>query len=77
MNNNVIHEMQKGQVHTILIYDIPTAWLHDDILNKLSEWGQVPEISFKSQCKYQFIWAKMILKPLVDMTWTLSQRVHY
>ncbi|GBC20383.2 hypothetical protein GLOIN_2v1839566 [Rhizophagus irregularis DAOM 181602=DAOM 197198] len=29
-------------------------------------WGQVLEISFKTQHKYQSVWTKMILKPTVD-----------
>ncbi|PKC57743.1 hypothetical protein RhiirA1_401172 [Rhizophagus irregularis] len=66
MNNNVIHDMQQGQVRTIMIYDIPTACSHDHILNLLKEWGQVLEISFKTQHKFQSVWTKMILKPTHD-----------
>ncbi|CAB4416079.1 unnamed protein product [Rhizophagus irregularis] len=66
MNNNVIHDTQKGQVRTIMIYDIPTACSHDQILNLLKEWRQVLEISFKNQHKYQSVWMKMILKPKDD-----------
>ncbi|PKY55908.1 hypothetical protein RhiirA4_475747 [Rhizophagus irregularis] len=64
--NNVIHDTQKGQVRTIMIYDIPTAWSHDVILNKLKSWGQVLEISFKPQHKYQSVWTKMILRLIID-----------
>ncbi|EXX52962.1 hypothetical protein RirG_248380 [Rhizophagus irregularis DAOM 197198w] len=66
INNNVIHNSQKGQVRTIMIYDIPAAWSHDAILEHLKLWGQVLEISFKIQHKYQSVWTKMILKPTVD-----------
>ncbi|CAB4437984.1 unnamed protein product [Rhizophagus irregularis] len=77
MNNNVIHDTQQGQVRTIMIYDIPTACSHDLILELLKEWGQVLEISFKPQHKYQSIWTKMILKPKHDSefvmrTWSKS-----
>ncbi|PKK62110.1 hypothetical protein RhiirC2_790849 [Rhizophagus irregularis] len=33
---------------------------------KGQSWGQVLEISFKTQHKYQFVWTKMILKPTID-----------
>ncbi|CAB4427699.1 unnamed protein product [Rhizophagus irregularis] len=49
-----------------MIYDLPTAWSHDTILNKLSSWGKVLEISFKPQHKYQSVWTKMILRPVID-----------
>jgi hypothetical protein len=39
MNNNVIHDTQKGQVRTIMTYDIPTAWSHDLILDKTKIMG--------------------------------------
>ncbi|CAB4414801.1 unnamed protein product [Rhizophagus irregularis] len=66
LNNNVVHTSQEGQVRTIMIYDIPTAWSHDAILNKLSNWGKVLEISFKPQHKYQSVWTKMILRSIID-----------
>ena len=66
MSNNVVHEAQQGQVRTMMIYDILTAWSHDTILEKLSSWGRVLEISFKPQHKYQSVWTKMILKPIPD-----------
>ncbi|CAB5199974.1 hypothetical protein RhiirA1_471177 [Rhizophagus irregularis] len=66
INNNVIHDTQKGQVHTIMVYDIPAAWSHDVILEHLKSWGQVLEISFKTQHKYQSVWTKMILKLTID-----------
>ncbi|CAB4422661.1 unnamed protein product [Rhizophagus irregularis] len=66
LTNNVVHDSQQGQVRTIMIYDIPTAWSHDLILNKLKSWGKVLEISFKPQHKYQSVWAKMILRPVID-----------
>ncbi|POG64377.1 hypothetical protein GLOIN_2v1676095, partial [Rhizophagus irregularis DAOM 181602=DAOM 197198] len=66
INNNVIHNSQKGQVRTIMVYDIPAAWSHDAILEHLKSWGQVLEISFKTQHKYQSVWTKMILKPTTD-----------
>ncbi|PKY50578.1 hypothetical protein RhiirA4_467131 [Rhizophagus irregularis] len=66
LNNNVVHDLQQGQVRTIMIYDIPTAWSHDVILEKLKSWGKVLEISFKPQHKYQSIWTKMILRPTID-----------
>ncbi|PKY57032.1 hypothetical protein RhiirA4_477800 [Rhizophagus irregularis] len=49
-----------------MIYDIPTAWSHDLILDKLKAWGKVLKISFKPQHKYQSIWTKMILQPVID-----------
>ncbi|PKY53288.1 hypothetical protein RhiirA4_471410 [Rhizophagus irregularis] len=52
MNNNVIHDAQQGQVCTIMIYDIPTARSHEQILELLKEWGRVLEISFKTQHKF-------------------------
>ncbi|CAB4419711.1 unnamed protein product [Rhizophagus irregularis] len=66
LNNNVVYDSQQGQVRTIMIYDIPTAWSHDLILNKLKSWGKVLEISFKPQHKYQSVWTKMILRPVID-----------
>ncbi|EXX58112.1 hypothetical protein RirG_200770 [Rhizophagus irregularis DAOM 197198w] len=66
INNNVIHAIQKGQVRTIIVYDIPAVWSHDAILEHLKSWGQVLEISFKTQYKYQSVWTKMILKPTID-----------
>ncbi|PKY45033.1 hypothetical protein RhiirA4_419516 [Rhizophagus irregularis] len=66
LTNNIVHDSQQGQVRTIMIYDIPTAWSHDLILEKLKSWGQVLEISFKPQHKYQSVWTKMILQPLID-----------
>ncbi|PKK59887.1 hypothetical protein RhiirC2_794158 [Rhizophagus irregularis] len=66
INNNVIHNSQKGQMRTIMVYDIPAAWSHDAILEHLKSWGQVLEISFKTQHKYQSVWTKMILKPTID-----------
>ncbi|PKY16635.1 hypothetical protein RhiirB3_429094 [Rhizophagus irregularis] len=66
INNNVIHATQKGQVRTIIVYDIPAVWSHDAILEHLKSWGQVLEISFKTQHKYQSVWTKMILKPTID-----------
>ncbi|PKY54522.1 kinase-like protein, partial [Rhizophagus irregularis] len=77
MNNNVIHDTQKGQVRAIMIYDILTAYSHDKILNLLKDWGQVLEISFKAQHKFQSVWTKMILKPTHDTdfvmrTWAKS-----
>ncbi|UZO20028.1 uncharacterized protein OCT59_011289 [Rhizophagus irregularis] len=41
INNNVIHAIQKGQVRTIIVYDIPAVWSHDAILEHLKSWGQV------------------------------------
>ncbi|CAB4430787.1 unnamed protein product [Rhizophagus irregularis] len=66
LTNNVVHDSQQGQVRSIMIYDIPTAWSHDVILEKLKSWGKVLEISFKPQHKYQSVWTKMILRPLID-----------
>ncbi|PKC00527.1 hypothetical protein RhiirA5_382389 [Rhizophagus irregularis] len=66
MNNNVIHDTQKSQVRTLMIYDIPSTWSHDLILDKLKDWGRVLEISFKTQHKYQSVWTKIILSPLAD-----------
>ncbi|PKY44274.1 hypothetical protein RhiirA4_418906 [Rhizophagus irregularis] len=71
INNNVIHDTQKGQVRTIMVYDIPAAWSHDTILDQLKSWGQVLEISFKTQHKYQSVWTKMILKPTIDTAFVM------
>ncbi|CAB4426579.1 unnamed protein product [Rhizophagus irregularis] len=60
-----------GQVQTIMIYDIPTAWSHDVILNKLTDWDKVLEISFKPQHKYQSVWTKMILWPIIDTNFVM------
>ncbi|PKK68018.1 hypothetical protein RhiirC2_782792 [Rhizophagus irregularis] len=73
MNNNVIHDSQKGQVRAIMIYDIPKTFSHDKILNLLKEWGQVLEISFKPQHKFQSVWTKMILKPNQDSCFVMRQ----
>ncbi|PKY34799.1 hypothetical protein RhiirB3_454867 [Rhizophagus irregularis] len=47
------------------------AWPHDVILNKLSSWGKVLEISFKPQHKYQSVWVKMILRPIIDTNFVM------
>ncbi|PKY59511.1 hypothetical protein RhiirA4_482305 [Rhizophagus irregularis] len=72
LNNNYVHTTQQGQVRTIMIYDLPSAWSYDDILNKLSAWGKVLEISFKPQHKYQSVWVKMILRPLIDTDFVMK-----
>jgi hypothetical protein len=71
MNNNIVSEQQKGQVRSIMIYDIPATWSHALVLQYLAEWGQVLEISFKKQHKYQSVWTKMVLKPLIDTNYVL------
>jgi hypothetical protein len=71
MNNNIVSEQQKGQVRSIMIYDIPATWSHALVLEYLAEWGQVLEISFKKQHKYQSVWTKMVLKPLIDTNYVL------
>ncbi|PKY61827.1 hypothetical protein RhiirA4_487353 [Rhizophagus irregularis] len=73
VNNNVVHTTQQGQVRTIMIYDIPSAWSHDDILNKLSAWGKVLEISFKPQHRFQSVWVKIILRPLLDTEFIVTK----
>jgi hypothetical protein len=40
LNNNYVHTTQEGQVRTVMIYDLPSAWSHDEILNKLSAWAK-------------------------------------
>ncbi|PKY54418.1 hypothetical protein RhiirA4_473225 [Rhizophagus irregularis] len=72
LNNNYVHTTQEGQVRTIMVYDIPSAWSHDEILNRLSAWGKVLEISFKPQHKYQSVWVKMILRPAVDTDFVMK-----
>ncbi|CAB4440722.1 unnamed protein product [Rhizophagus irregularis] len=72
LNNNYVHTTQEGQVRTIMIYDLPLAWSHDEILNKLSAWGKVLEISFKPQHKYQSVWVKMILRPLINTDFVMK-----
>jgi hypothetical protein len=54
-----------------MIYDIPATWSHALVLQYLAEWGQVLEISFKKQHKYQSVWTKMVLKPLIDTNYVL------
>ncbi|PKC53177.1 hypothetical protein RhiirA1_479834 [Rhizophagus irregularis] len=61
INNNLIHDTQKGQVRTIMVYDIPAAWSHDAILEHLKSWGQVLEISFKTQHNHH--WKPTISTP--------------
>jgi hypothetical protein len=71
MNNNNVSEQQKGQVRSLMIYDIPATWSHAMVLQYLAEWGQVLEVSFKKQHKYQSVWTKMVLKPLIDTNYVL------
>jgi hypothetical protein len=71
MNNNIVSEQQKGQVRSIMIYDIPATWSHTLVLQYLAEWGQVHKISFKKQHKYQSVWTKMVLKLLINTNYVL------
>ncbi|PKY50871.1 hypothetical protein RhiirA4_467563 [Rhizophagus irregularis] len=47
------------------------TWSHDVILNKLTDWDKVLEISFKPQHKYQSVWTKMILWPIIDTNFVM------
>ncbi|GBC06590.1 hypothetical protein RclHR1_06940007 [Rhizophagus clarus] len=76
MPNNNVADSQNGQVRTIMVYDIPATWSHEKILESLKEWGQVLEISFKTQYKYQSVWCKMVLSPLADTDFVLNTWWH-
>jgi hypothetical protein len=71
MKNNIVSEQQKGQECSIMISGVPASWSHDEVLKHLNEWGQVLEISIKKQHKYQLIWTRIVLKPLIDTNYIL------
>lgn len=73
LDNNIVSDGQKGQVKTIMIYDIPASWSHQTILEHLASWGRVLKISFKTQHKYQSVWTQMVLSPLASTDYILRK----
>ena len=51
----------KERIKDILIYDIPSNWTDEDILNHLQSWGKTLQICSKIQRKYQTLRVKIEL----------------
>ncbi|GBC02157.1 hypothetical protein RclHR1_04490003 [Rhizophagus clarus] len=43
-------------VRHITVYDVPSEWTHEQILNALSTWGNTIKFSTKKQRKFQTLW---------------------
>ncbi|CAB4426495.1 unnamed protein product [Rhizophagus irregularis] len=72
-NKNIIQQVITGhkpdddgtsQVRDILVYDIPVSWMPEEILQKLTFWGNTISLQMKQQKKYQTVRLKIELNSL-------------
>ncbi|GET64409.1 hypothetical protein GLOIN_2v1834849 [Rhizophagus irregularis DAOM 181602=DAOM 197198] len=72
-NKNIIQQVITGhkpgddgtsQVRDILVYDIPVSWTPEEILQKLTFWGNTISLQMKQQKKYQTVRLKIELNSL-------------
>ncbi|EXX55912.1 hypothetical protein RirG_220850 [Rhizophagus irregularis DAOM 197198w] len=72
-NKNIIQQVITGhkpgddgtsQVRDILVYNIPVSWTPEEILQKLTFWGNTISLQMKQQKKYQTVRLKIELNSL-------------
>jgi hypothetical protein len=49
------------KVHEIIVYDVPSTWQPEKIMNELTLWGKTISISIKMQKKYHLLHVKIEL----------------
>jgi hypothetical protein len=49
------------KVHEIMVYDIPSTWQPEKIMNELTFWGKMLSISIKTQKKYHSLCVRIEL----------------